>query len=434
MSVEIASNWFPIPMPMSICQPTITTSFHLFFSLPEEMSLHILSFLSAEDIVTISKTSRELRRFSRENRLWKKLCKKHGWFVPRSTVLETDVFDFRRYFGEKSSLANSGSMLWCEPSKPQGAVPSRRFKHTATAVGNSILFIGGQETDTKRFSDVLSYDVEKQTFTALALKGDRVPQFSRHTSVLVGSRVFVFGGFDGFGTNFDLSIMDTQALTWCNVPKSSMRGSVPASRTNHASASVGSKLFVFGGNNNNEAGAYQVLDDLHMLDTQTLTWTRPVTTGTKPCARSGHSLTAVGHKLFLFGGGIWNEREGWVQKFNDVHVLDTRTMNWTKPVCSGVVETSTFPITYAIGRFLFVFGGGSKPKHCVTNDLYILDTSAYSWSMPVVEGGPKPQPRDMGTASVVGSNVYFFGGYAGGAVDYFDKMALDCLPVLQSSI
>jgi len=171
-----------------------------------------------------------------------------------------------------------------------------------------------------------------------------------------------------------------------------------------------------------------------MLDTQTLTWTRPVTTGTKPCARSGHSLTAVGHKLFLFGGGIWNEREGWVQKFNDVHVLDTRTMNWTKPVCSGVVETSTFPITYAIGRFLFVFGGGSKPKHCVTNDLYILDTSAYSWSMPVVEGGPKPQPRDMGTASVVGSNVYFFGGYAGGAVDYFDKMALDCLPVLQSSI
>jgi N-acetylneuraminic acid mutarotase len=409
--------------------PSATGTFHLFFSLPEEMSLHVLSFLSAQDMCNIAKTSRELRRFSKENILWKKLCKRQGWVVPRCTQSDCEFFDFKKYYAEKLYLSKPGCMKWCE-SKATGAVPSKRFKHTATTVGNQIAFIGGQETDTKRFNDVVMFDAATEAFTAATIKGDKVPNFSRQTSCLVNGKVFVFGGFDGYGTNFDLAIMDPHARTWRSVPNSMVRGCPPPSRTNHAAASVGSKMFVFGGNNNNEAGVYQVLDDLHALDTETMTWSRPETTGCRPCARSGHSLTAIGHKLFLFGGGVWNERQGWVEKFNDVYVLDTHTMNWTKPQCSGTVETSTFPITFAVGRYLFVFGGGSRPKHCVTNDLHILDTATYTWSMPQVEG-VKPQPRDMGTACVVGNAVYLFGGYAGGAVDYFDKLVLECPPLFE---
>lgn len=394
-----------------------------FFSLPEEMSLYVLSFVSAEDMCAISKTSRELRRFSTENMLWKKLCKKSGWVVPRSVVMDSGFFDFKKYYSEKDALSKPGGLKWKESTKAHGTVPTKRFKHTATVVGKHMILIGGQETDTKRFSDILYYDPENNTFSQPTIRGDKVPSFSRHTSSLVGSRMFVFGGFDGFGTNFNLAIFDPYARTWSNIPQSNVKGEIPVSRTNHAAASVGSKMYIFGGNNNNEHGVYQVLDDLYMLDTETLTWSRPKTTGDRPCARSGHTLTTIGKKLFLFGGGVWNEDHGWVHKFNDLHVLDTETMHWTKPICSGNVDTSTFPIAYAVGRYLFIFGGGSKPQHCVTNDMYVLDTSTFNWSMPPVSG-TLPQPRDMGSACVVDRTVYFIGGYAGGAVDYFDRLAI----------
>jgi len=216
---------------------------------------------------------------------------------------------------------------------------------------------------------------------------------------------------------------------WTNIPSSQLRGTAPVSRTNHASASVGKKMFIFGGNNNNEAGQYQVLDDLSMLDTETMTWSRPMTTGDIPTARSGHTLTAIGKKLYLFGGGVWNEAAGWIHKFYVLDAVDTETMVWTKPNCTGTVESSTFPISFSVGRYLFIFGGGSKPHHCVTNDLYVLDTASYHWNAPACDAN-RPQPRDMGTACVVGRQVYLMGGYAGGAVDYFDTLSIAADPIL----
>jgi len=405
-------------------------TFYLFFSLPKEMSFYILSFLSAKDVCSVSLTSRNLQAFSKENMLWRKLCKKEGWVVPRSIMIEaTNFFDFKQYYSEKHALSQEGSLSWLERIGTSGSAPSKRFKHTSTVVGKYLIFIGGQETDTKRFNDIIYYDTETKTFTQPTIRGDKVPNFSRHSASLVGNRIFAFGGFDGHGTNFNLSVFDPYARMWTNVPQSSLRGTLPVSRTNHASASVGKKMYIFGGNNNNEAGAYQVLDDLSVLDTETMTWSRPPTTGDIPTARSGHTLTAIGKKLYLFGGGVWNETDGWVHKYNDLYILDTEAMHWSRPVCTGKVESSTFPLSFSVGRYLFIFGGGSKPNQCVTNDLYIFDTSSYHWGTPNCEQN-RPLPRDMGTACVVGRNVYLVGGYAGGAVDYFDTLNISCDPIL----
>jgi len=379
-------------------------TFYLFMSLPEEMSFHIISFLSATDMCALARTSRYLKCFSTENMLWRKLCKRNGWKITRPIVNESPrQFDYKKYFTEKTLISKPGSLKWSEQTKTSGSTPSKRFKHTATVVGKHILFIGGQETDTKRFNEIVYYDTDSKTFSQPAIKGDKVPNFSRHTSCLVGSKVYIFGGFDGHGTNFDLATFDPYSRTWTNVPKAAQKGVAPPSRTNHAAASVGKNMYIFGGNNNNEAGHYQVLDDLSMLDTHTMTWSRPKTTGDVPCARSGHTLTTIGKKLYLFGGGVWNEREGWVHKFNDLYILDTETLNWTKAESQGKIETSTFPISFAVGRFLFIFGGGSKPHHSVTNDLYVLDSATLTWCSPECDG-TKPQPRDMGTASAVGDS------------------------------
>jgi len=113
-------------------------TFHLFFTLPEEMSFRILSFLSATDICNISLASHDLLRFSKENMLWRKLCKKQGWIVPRSITAEAQsFFDFKKYYAEKFTLSQEGSLKWIERLKTHGATPSKRFKHTCTVVANT---------------------------------------------------------------------------------------------------------------------------------------------------------------------------------------------------------------------------------------------------------------------------------------------------------
>jgi len=417
---------------------TTTASFTYFFALPEEISFHIISFLDAHDLCEVAKASRDLRRMAQENLNWKRLCKLSGWRISRDIAREalstTGAFDYKKYFSEKAAMNRKSSITWTSTPKTSGVALTKRFKHSATSFGKYVIFIGGQETDTKRFNEVVYFDTESGTFTRPTLKGDQPPNFSRHSAALVNGRIFIFGGFDGFGTNFELAIFNPVTYTWTNVSRAQVRGDAPPSRTNHAAAAVGNKMYIFGGNNNDANGRYQVLDDFYSLDTDTLTWTNLTTAvgGERPTQRSGHTLTSIGNKLYLFGGGVWNETNGWVHKYNDIYVFDAAATSWSKPTCTGLIDTSTFSISFAVGRFLFVFGGGSKPKHCVTNDLYVLDTSSYTWSAPVFEEAAKPPPRDMGTACLVGSNVYVMGGYAGGAVDYFNKLSFDAKPVFES--
>ncbi|EFA84034.1 hypothetical protein PPL_03107 [Heterostelium album PN500] len=384
---------------------------------PQEVVLKILSFLNASDLVSVSMVSRHFYGLANERTLWKKKCFRRQWI----TADRYDpLFEYKTYYFEKVAINAPNCFKWIAP-KHYGAVPTKRFKHTATYVDGKIIFIGGQETDTKRFNDIIYYDTESHTFSKPQIKGDRVPNFSRHTSCLIDQNIFVFGGFDGHGSNFDLAVFNPTTKIWTNIPKQFINGSLPVSRTNHAASAVGKTMYIFGGNNNDEFGHYQVLDDLYALDTTTMTWSQPTVTGDKPCARSGHCMTAIGSKLYLFGGGIWNETSGWTDKFNDIHIFDTTRNHWTKAATQGDIQTSTFAISFAVGRFLFIFGGGSKPRHCVTNDIYILDTETLQWIAPSIEE-PRPPARDMGTACVAGGDVYFMGGYAGGPIDYFNKL------------
>ncbi len=53
-----------------------------------------------------------------------------------------------------------------------------------------------------------------------------------------------------------------------------------------------------------------------------MTWSKPITTGSVPGCRAGHTMTAVGSKLFVFGGGDGSHY------LNDLHILDTGNYNY----------------------------------------------------------------------------------------------------------
>ena len=66
-------------------------------------------------------------------------------------------------------------------------------------------------------------------------------------------------------------------------------------------------------------------DDIDILDLDTMTWISPHVSGNIPMARNAHTMTVLGKKLYLFGGHSGNKN------LKDLHVFDTETLSWTEP-------------------------------------------------------------------------------------------------------
>jgi hypothetical protein len=62
-------------------------------------------------------------------------------------------------------------------------------------------------------------------------------------------------------------------------------------------------MYIYGGNRTEEDKGYHLFADLHVLDTTTMTWFSPKTTGDIPGPRVAHKLLSVGKYIYLFGGG-----------------------------------------------------------------------------------------------------------------------------------
>ncbi len=61
-----------------------------------------------------------------------------------------------------------------------------------------------------------------------------------------------------------------------------------------------------------------------------MVWSLAETTGEAPSPRKGHATALLFSKLFLFGG-VGEDR----RRLNDLYVLDTETLIWSKPEISG---------------------------------------------------------------------------------------------------
>ena len=185
-----------------------------------------------------------------------------------------------------------------------------------------------------------------------------------------------------------------------------MKGTPPEPRSGHTFTVIGTKAYLFGGVGRKD-GTAAALGDLHALDlnnAELLNWTGEIKTpGAGPSARSRHTCTAVKHFLVVVGG--LNHRT----RYNDVWVFDTKAKVWTELLCEakdvedGVPSPRAHHTATLVGDQLFVFGGyGGHGKSC--DDLFVLDFGtalddkppdvkiAPSWSKPVLKG-KGPTPR-----------------------------------------
>ncbi|KAL6065611.1 Host cell factor 1 [Balamuthia mandrillaris] len=533
-------------------------TFFPFSDLPEELALQVLLHVSLADVWAVALASRRLHALCSENLLWGTLAERlwakadedlvhrqqqqavtanasavageseegsdrgesavkpehqpfslvgHAKVNKHKVALRT--IDWKAYTRERLTFERPGALQWIPRRTKKGCHPKARYSHTATTVGSKIYFIGGEYIEPFRLNDIYCFDADTSVWTKIEPKEQNaeVPFLARHTAVAIGHNILVYGGYDGISNFYDIFVFDTVENIWWQPLVS---GDVPPPRSNHTAATVGNKMYIFGGlrhKGEEKDQQYTVLGDMYVLDTETWSWRqlgsichapddylsiypehmRPFianssssspstsippssdtnsyplsssppdssplcssssssSSSSSPCGpsyppsalslpdipplstsvysstltedlfpwhypapRIGHKMVGVGHRLFLFGGGVWSfQQPRWIQQLHDFWVFDTGIKcflccpfsflvfyffsfpttlleggHWYQPEVKGEVPRLCYPFFFVLGNYLFVAGGQTTGSNVeLSEDFYYLDTSTLSFLCP----------------------------------------------------
>ncbi|KAF8822001.1 Ras family protein [Cardiosporidium cionae] len=208
-------------------------------------------------------------------------------------------------------------------------------------------------------------------------------------------------------------------------------GSVPVGRVCPQLANVNSKIFLFGG-----ADEEKSFDDLYSMEIEKVNWSALVASGfSKPTRRYGHTICSWKDQLILFGGlaessdnnlisvqqkvtapPFLSSSKQWSHcgnTMNDLLLLEVSKCSWNVPDITGNIPSArAFHAAAVVKNFLIVHGG-SKSATPVKgmNDLHVLDLSTMTW-MVAYQKGDVPSPR-VGHKIVYYPTtdvIYLFGG------------------------
>ncbi|XP_038075692.1 kelch domain-containing protein 3-like [Patiria miniata] len=248
---------------------------------------------------------------------------------------------------------------------------------------------------------------------------DGGPRRVNHAAALVGSQIYLFGGYCTGGDYhalipIDVYVLDTVLLRWKKLPcasKEEITKCVPYLRYGHSVVNYEGTIYLWGGRNDNHGACNNVFS----YDTQTLKWSRPHTKGDKPGGRDGHSACLIGDLMYIFGGF----EDGMMQCYaNTVYSLDLTLMVWTYVMAKGEIpHWRDFHTATAHRHQMIVFGGRadkSGPHYTnqefYCNKLQVFDTQTKVWSSPPTTGDV-PIGRRSHSAFIYRGNLYIFGGY-----------------------
>eukprot|EP00794_Sanderia_malayensis_P017661 gene17661-19419_t len=205
-----------------------------------------------------------------------------------------------------------------------------------------------------------------------------------HTASLISDLVYIFGGRnDVDGACNKLFCFNTDTLKWS---QPSVKGVAPEERDGHSACVIGTKIYIFGGFKEMDE---RFASDLHFLETKTMTWHQP-SQETPSIWRDFHTATAIGTKMYVFGG-----REN---------------LKWSKCSMSGNLPLGRRSHSaMAYKGSIYIFGGynGELKKHFA--DMWRFDPEKSTWSRLNIKGNP-PCARRRQSLTRIGDKAVLFGG------------------------
>jgi len=226
------------------------------------------------------------------------------------------------YFSLDPHVLNTETLQWFKPRVALGKGPVARSYHSATRVGSAIFVFGGQTEKQQGASSVLGdmpvFDLVRMTWETRDARGKQPRPRYWHTSSLVNGKLFIAGGHSGSKSLADVHVLDTESMLWS---EPQLLGSPLPPIASHSATLVGERLYFFGGMSvtlDDEGGSHiEYLDDVHVLDCESMNLQRLRRRGTQPAARAYHEATLVGGYLLVLGG--WSGKN---QPLEDLSTLD----------------------------------------------------------------------------------------------------------------
>lgn len=245
------------------------------------------------------------------------------------------------------------------------------------------------------------------------LKGD-VPMDREWNSLSTlgsGKLLMLYGGLSRSNlpthevTGREVAILNLDTMLWER--PSSARTLLPSH--GHTATSVSrTKAVIFGGVHSDIPSA-----EVSIFNTDTMKWMQPQIKGVdRPIARAGHACTNIREKLFIFGGISADDT-----LLNDIWILDQDSMSWSHVICYGTKPSPRRGATINAtedGRRLYVFGGNDGTK--AQNDIHYLDLEKLTWSPMPVHIGVQPEPREDHVSNITSKYLIISGGCTTGGV------------------
>lgn len=280
-------------------------------------------------------------------------------------------------------IASGNSANGCEP-------PLARTEHAMCAVGAKLYLHGGQRFGSY-IDDMMVFDTETQNWTAISM-----PQASpTPTSASSSAR--------------DVIPMSQHTINAHTIPHSITQID---SKTDHSTLPTG-----------NSSGSLSTATTFYSAEGHSSMVKAPSSASvasshstaslisTPPSPRSGHSLNAIGNKLYLFGGQ-WFESLHQRHLFNDLYCFDTDTQTWSEILPSSpsayVPAARQRHAAQVIDNKLVIFGGsGLASELC---DTAIYEPSTNTWHACEEAYGYIPTNRALTGSAVFGKKLILFGG------------------------
>ncbi|KAK8520218.1 hypothetical protein V6N12_004176 [Hibiscus sabdariffa] len=246
---------------------------------------------------------------------------------------------------------------------------------------NKLLSIAGHTKDPSETIQVKTFDLQTGTWSMLKTYGKAPVARGGQSVTLTGTTLVIFGGQDAKQTLLnDLHILDLETLTWDEIDAA---GVPPSPRSGHAAAVHAERyLLIFGGGSHATC-----FNDLHVLDLQTMEWSRPAQQGEIPVPRAGHAGVTVGENWFIVGGG--DNKSG----ASETVVLNMSTLAWSVVTSvEGRVPLASEGLSLVVGSLngediLISFGGYNGRYNSEVN---VLKPSHKSTLQPKIMEGPFP--------------------------------------------
>ncbi|PIA44469.1 hypothetical protein AQUCO_01700221v1 [Aquilegia coerulea] len=240
-----------------------------------------------------------------------------------------------------------------------------------------------------------------------SISGQRPKARYEHGAAIVQDKMYIFGGNHNGRYLNDLQVLDFRSLAWSKVEVKLVTESLDSPSPVPLVPCAGHSLIPWENNLLSIAGHTKDPSEsvsVKTFDPQTSTWSTLKTYGKAPVSRGGQSVTLVGTSLVMFGG-----EDAKRALLNDLHILDLETMTWDDIDAVGVPPSPRSDHAAAVHaeRYLLIFGGGSHAA-CF-NDLHVLDLQTMEWSRPTQQG-EIPSPRAGHAGVTVGENWFIAGG------------------------